>query len=115
MVNGCGLTFWSEITLERDHGSKALLNDLRADKADEKGHVNPGLGAAGFNRYLTAAGIDYEDGAGRVADFHSVRHTAGTLLAATLRASEGGAEPHAALGYQSDHESIQPRPDQAGT
>ena len=32
---------------------------------------------------LEAAGIDYRDDAGLVADFHALRHTAGTLLAAT--------------------------------
>lgn len=32
-------------------------------------------------RYLTAAGIDYEDEQGRRVDFHSLRHTYGTLLA----------------------------------
>ena len=37
----------------------------------------------GFKADLAAAGIDYRDDAGRVADFHSLRHTAGTLLAAT--------------------------------
>ena len=36
-----------------------------------------------FKKDLKAAGIEYLDGAGRVADFHSLRHTAGTLLAAT--------------------------------
>jgi len=51
VVNGCGLTFWSEINAAK---VLALLNDLRADKADEKGHVKPGIGAASFNHYLTA-------------------------------------------------------------
>ena len=32
---------------------------------------------------LEAAEIDYIDGAGRVADFHSLRHTTGSLLAAS--------------------------------
>ena len=32
---------------------------------------------------LTAAGIEYQDAAGRFADFHSLRHTAGTLLASS--------------------------------
>ncbi|HPS56210.1 MAG TPA: site-specific integrase, partial [Sedimentisphaerales bacterium] len=32
---------------------------------------------------LEAAGIDYKDNAGRFVDFHSLRHTAGTLLAAS--------------------------------
>jgi len=51
VVDGCGFTFWSEIT-----ASKVLadLDDLRADKADEKGHVKRGIGAASFNHYLTA-------------------------------------------------------------
>jgi integrase len=32
---------------------------------------------------LEAAGIEYQDAAGRFADFHSLRHTAGTLLASS--------------------------------
>jgi integrase len=35
-----------------------------------------------FKADLQAAGIDYQDAAGRFADFHSLRHTCGTLLAA---------------------------------
>jgi hypothetical protein len=36
-----------------------------------------------FQTDLAAAGIPYVDDAGRYADFHSLRHTTGTLLAAT--------------------------------
>jgi integrase len=32
---------------------------------------------------LEAAGIEYQDAVGRFADFHSLRHTAGTLLASS--------------------------------
>ncbi|MCX5677382.1 MAG: tyrosine-type recombinase/integrase, partial [Planctomycetota bacterium] len=94
VVNGCGLAFWSEITASK---VLALLNDLRPDTAAELRAFLAGKmpGAAafalpnrdrtirGFKADLAAAGIDYRDDAGRVADFHSLRHTAGTLLAAT--------------------------------
>jgi hypothetical protein len=63
--------------------------------------IKRGIGAQSFNFYLTAfkvptghlaamlkadvkaAGIDYRYDAGRVVDFHALRHTAGTPLAAT--------------------------------
>ena len=37
----------------------------------------------GFKADLAAAGIDYRDDAGRVVDFHALRHTCGSFLAAT--------------------------------
>jgi len=46
-------------------------------------NVPTGHLAAMLRADLKAAGIDYRDDAGRVVDFHALRHTAGTLLAAT--------------------------------
>jgi len=43
----------------------------------------PDKSAAMFRADLAAAGIDYVDEAGRYADFHSLRHTTGSLLAAS--------------------------------
>jgi site-specific recombinase XerC len=51
LLDACRFAFWSEIAASR---VLAALNDLRADKKDDKDRVKPGMGAASFNHYLTA-------------------------------------------------------------
>jgi len=51
VIEGCGFTFWSDIS-----ASKVMshLDGLRADKADDKGNTIPGISAQTFNFYLAA-------------------------------------------------------------
>jgi integrase len=63
-----------------------FLDERRLAKAgSEESHIWPGSwpekAAVMLRRDLEAAGIPYQDGAGRFLDFHSLRHTFGTNLA----------------------------------
>ncbi len=60
-----------------------LLADAKADAgADDMQPVFRSLPSmASHKRYLAWAGIDFEDEQGRRADFHSLRHTFGSMLA----------------------------------
>jgi len=51
VIEGCGFASWGDIS-----GSKvmAFLSDLRSDRTDESGKVEPGIGAQTFNFYLQA-------------------------------------------------------------
>ncbi|MDD5658356.1 MAG: hypothetical protein PHF00_13985, partial [Elusimicrobia bacterium] len=52
VIEGCGFTFWSDISASR---VMAYLDGLRADTLDEKGRViKRGIGAQSFNFYLAA-------------------------------------------------------------
>jgi len=52
IVEGCGFTYWSDVSASR---VMAYLADLRADKADDKGNVKRGISAQTSNFYLSAA------------------------------------------------------------
>jgi len=61
------------------------LADWKAEQeADEQAKVfatfNPNKGAEILKKDLEVAGIDYEDAAGRFADFHSLRHSFASIL-----------------------------------
>ena len=51
VVEGCGFTFWSDISATK---VLTFLADLRADKADGKGNVKRGISAQTSNYYLRA-------------------------------------------------------------
>lgn len=51
LIEGCGFTYWSDVTASR---VMAYLNDLRADKAGEGDEVKRGASKQTFNFYLSA-------------------------------------------------------------
>ncbi len=58
-----------------------LLKDARGEAGDDERVCRTLPSMETHKRYLMAAGIAYEDEQGRRVDFHSLRHTYGTLLA----------------------------------
>jgi hypothetical protein len=60
----------------------ALAEHLAAKLPGAPAFTMPNRTAEVIRADLEAAGIDYRDDAGRVADFHSLRHTTGSWLAA---------------------------------
>ena len=71
-------------TLPLNTKTVALLREWTAGKMPMTKVFNmPDKTAKMLRKDLKAAGIPYIDGAGRYADFHSLRHTFGTLLAAS--------------------------------
>lgn len=53
------------------------------DQITGRGSPNRDRMIKAFKADLAGAGIDYEDASGRVIDFHALRHTTGSLLAAS--------------------------------
>ena len=51
VVEGCGFTYWSDISASK---VMSYLADLRKDRVDEKGNSKRGLSAQTFNFYLAA-------------------------------------------------------------
>ena len=51
VIEGCGFTFWSDVSASC---VMAFLSSLRDDKADAQGNVKRGLSAQTFNYHLTA-------------------------------------------------------------
>jgi len=72
-----------EATLPLKADTAAELQVLLAGKfPSARAFKVPGKPVDMFKSDLVAAGISYQDDAGRYCDFHSLRHTTGTLLAA---------------------------------
>ncbi|MCZ6851587.1 MAG: tyrosine-type recombinase/integrase [Planctomycetota bacterium] len=80
----------------------ALREHLTSDMPDEPAFNMPARrdNAIMFRADLDAAGIPYRDDAGRVADFHALRHTFISNLVRARGPSQDGAEPRTA---QHDH------------
>jgi len=73
-----------EKTLPLRPDTAAQIRELLAKKLpDAQAFKVPGKPIDMFRPDLEAAGIDYVDDAGRYCDFHSLRHTTGSLLAAS--------------------------------
>ena len=66
----------------RPDTAEALRGFLAGKKPTDRAFTVPGKTANMLRADLAAAGIAYRDDAGRVVDFHALRHTTGSLLAA---------------------------------
>jgi len=87
---GCTVTLGSSRAKNRQQATLPLRPDTTAEireclarkLPDAQAFKLPGKPIDMLRPDLEAAGIDYVDEAGRYADFHSLRHTCGSLLAA---------------------------------